>query len=140
MQRKSRHNRHEGSTSPRAKRPAWRQRLIQAERGISNGLKGDSTFFVHFFATSIVLAAGAVMGLEILQWGLVALSLALVFSAEMFNQALKAILQSEQPNPPDNVKKALGISTAAVLFSIIGAVITLALVFWQRAADMFHAS
>ena len=39
-----------------SRRPAWRQRLVQAERGLVKGVRSDSAFFVHFFGGSIALA------------------------------------------------------------------------------------
>ena len=37
---------------PRSSRPAWRQRLVDAERGVMQGIRGDSAFFVYFFLSS----------------------------------------------------------------------------------------
>jgi diacylglycerol kinase len=119
------------------KRPAWRQRLIQAERGLSSGVRGDSTFFVHFFVCTIVLAAGAVIGLRLLDWALVSLALGVVLSAEMFNQVVKVILRSNRTDLSEDARKVLGISTAAVLFAIVGALVSVVLIFWHRAAEMF---
>ena len=121
-----------------SKRAAWRERLVQAERGIGQGVRSDSTLCVHFFTGSIVLAAGSVIGLGLLQWALVSLSLTVVFAAEMFNQALKALLQDDTPNRSHHVKKVLGISTAAALGTITGAAITLGLVFYERLSELLY--
>jgi diacylglycerol kinase (ATP) len=124
---------------PNSKRPAWRQRLVQAERGIASGVRGDSTFFVHGFTCSIVLAAAVVIGLSLTQWAILILALTLVLAAEMFNQVLKVLLQSARPQFAESAQKALGISTAAVLVSIIGVVITLGLIFGQRLTEIFSS-
>ncbi|HVW02487.1 MAG TPA: diacylglycerol kinase [Planctomycetaceae bacterium] len=121
----------------RRRRPAWRQRLIQAERGFGTGLRIDSTFFVHFFTSSMVLAAAAVIGLGILQWAILALSITLVLAAEMFNQVLKLVLAQPRLIAPAAAQKALGISTAAVYVTIAGCVVTILLLFGQRLDELF---
>ncbi|MFM8582773.1 MAG: diacylglycerol kinase, partial [Planctomycetaceae bacterium] len=73
------------------RRPAWRQRLIQAERGLAWGLRADSVFFVHFFGIALVISAGLAFGLALWQWVAIVLALTVVLSAEMFQQALKLL-------------------------------------------------
>ena len=124
-------------TADRRRRPAWRQRLIQAERGFGTGLRIDSTFFVHFFTSSMVLAVAAVIGLGILQWAILALSITLVLAAEMFNQVLKLVLSQPRLIAPPAAQKALGISTAAVYVTIAGCVVTILLLFGQRLDQLF---
>lgn len=119
------------------RRPAWRQRLVQAERGLVRGVRSDSAFFVHFFGIAIVIAAALVLGIGWMQWIAIAGCLTLVLTAEMFNQALKALAQAlEDPAAPE-VQRGLAIGTAAVMVACIGSTIVLALVFWQRLAVLF---
>ena len=119
------------------RRPAWRQRLVQAERGLVRGVRSDSAFFVHFFGILIVIAAAMVLGIGWMQWVCIAGCLTLVLTAEMFNQALKTLaLSFEDPGAPE-VQRGLAIGTAAVLVACIGSTIVLTLVFWQRLAVVF---
>src|SRR5579872_2315450 len=76
---------------PQRRRSAWRQTLVQAERGLVGGIRSGSAFFVHFFGISIVIAAALVLGIERTHWIGIAGCLTLVLTAEMFNQALKAL-------------------------------------------------
>lgn len=122
---------------PSSRRPAWRQRLIQAERGLAWGLRADSIFFVHFFGISIVLAAGMAFGLDVWQWVAITLALTIVLSAEMFQQGLKLLVQSGDQTPPGHVARALSIGTAAVLVACIGSTIVLTLIFVQRGIELF---
>ncbi len=119
------------------RRPAWRQRLIQAERGLVRGIRSDSAFFVHFFGISIVIAAALVLGIGWMQWVAIAGCLALVLTAEMFNQALKALAQACGQDSSADGQRALAIGTAAVLVACIGSTVVLTLVFWQRCEQMF---
>lgn len=119
------------------RRSAWRQRLVQAERGLVRGVRSDSAFFVHFFGISIVIAAAVVLGIGWMQWIAIAGCLTLVLTAEMFNQALKALAQAAGEHASPDGQRALAIGTAAVLVACIGSMIVLTIVFWQRFEQMF---
>jgi diacylglycerol kinase len=119
------------------RRPAWRQRLVLAERGLVRGVRSDSAFFVHFFGIVIVIAAALVLGIGWMQWIAIAGCLTLVLTAEMFNQALKALAQSGGPELSPGAQRALAIGTAAVLVACAGSTVVLTLVFWQRFEQLF---
>jgi len=110
-------------------RPEWRQRLVDAERGITFGIRLDSTFFIHFFTGSAVIAAAMLLGLSATHWAIIVLAMTTVLCAQMFNQVLKSIwnlLGTQLPAESQNMFKA---GTAAVCVSIIGSVITIAIIF-----------
>jgi diacylglycerol kinase len=110
---------------------------VQAERGLVRGVRSDSAFFVHFFGISIVIAAAVVLGIGWMQWIAIAGCLTLVLTAEMFNQALKALAQSGGQHSSPDGQRALAIGTAAVLVACVGSLIVLTLVFWQRFEQLF---
>src|SRR3954447_11303861 len=91
------------------RRAPWRQRLIDAERGITLGLRGDSTLFLHFFLATIIMGAAFVLGIGAIEWAIVMLSLTLVLSAEMFNQVLKSVSDALGHQFDDTLKKAIRI-------------------------------
>src|SRR5579863_1010085 len=102
------------------RRSAWRETLVQAERGLVGGFRSGSELVVHFFGISIVIAAALVLGIEWTHWIAIAGCLTLVLTAEMFNQALKALASAiDRPADP-LVLRALAIGTAAVLVSCVG--------------------
>lgn len=110
-------------------RSEWRQRLVDAERGITFGIRLDSTFFIHFFTGSAVIAGAMLLGLSATHWAIVVLAMTTVLCAQMFNQVLKSIwklLGNHLPAESQNTFKA---GTAAVCVSIIGSVITIAIIF-----------
>jgi diacylglycerol kinase len=119
------------------RRPAWRQKLVQVERGLVGGVRTDSAFFVHFFGICIVIVAGLVLGIGWLQWIGITGCLTSVLTAQMFNQALKALARSNNQQTNPDVQRALAIGTAAVLVACTGSTIVLALVFWQRIDQLF---
>jgi diacylglycerol kinase len=124
------------------RRPAWRQRLIQAERGLAWGLRADSVFFVHFFGITLVISAGLAFGLVLWQWVAIVLALTVVLSAEMFQQALKLLAglssaANHAGDSPSVAARALSIGTAAVLVACLGSTLVLALIFIHRACELF---
>lgn len=114
------------------KRPAWREHLVLTERGVVRGVRGGSAFFVHFFGCSIILAAGFVLSLSLMQWAGIVVCFSLVLAAEMFNQALKAIVTAEPDDSSAEKTKALGISTAAVMVAVLGGLAAVGLIFAHR--------
>jgi diacylglycerol kinase len=125
-------------SSPRLSRPAWRQRLVDIERGMMHGVQADSIFFVYFFLTSLTLVASVVLGISLLQWTIVILSLTLVLSAEMFNQALQSVLFNLESSRNSAVGPALRMAKAAVFVAIAGSVIVICLTLGQAGLQMLN--
>lgn len=121
----------------RARRPEWRENLVQVERGLVRGVRCDSAFFAHFFGGSIVLAAATVIGLAIIEWTIVLICLTVVLTAQMFNQALKVLICNDEQEPTPAMKRALGMASAAVTVAVVGAALGIGLVFYQRIAQLF---
>lgn len=127
-----------GRTSrPRKRRPAWRQRLVEAERGMTHGFRADSSFFVYFFAASVVVTAGFVLGITLMEWTVVLIAITLVLSFEMLNQALRAALNSVGLRFPEWAQKAQRIGTAAVFVTAAGGLLCVGLVFGRRFWELF---
>lgn len=111
-------------------RSAWRQQLVDAERGFVRGFRSDSSFFVHFFSGSIVLAMGFVLRVGTLDWIIITLCLTLVMMAELFNHALRAVLVADEEHSESSaIRRALGMSAAAVMVSVAGSLVILTIVF-----------
>lgn len=119
------------------RRAAWRQKLVDVERGVTAGVRRDSTFFVHFFIASVIVAAAFVLGLTLIQWTILVLTLTMVLTAEMFQQVLKTILAQIGHHFPEAAQRAERIGGAAVFVTFLGAVVTVGLIFSQRFAELF---
>lgn len=110
------------------RRSSWRQRLIDAETGVRLGVRTDGTFFVHLFVGCGILATATVLGLSVLEWAVLILSMTFVLSAEMFNQILRILWKEAAHHLPAELRNAVRIGTAAVVISSVGAVIAIGLV------------
>lgn len=121
----------------RRRRAAWRQWLVDTERGITQGFRADSSLFVHFFAGSIIVATAFVLGVGFFSWCLILLALAAVVSAELFHQAIKVLLTNGPPALIRSGQQTLKISTAAVFTATAGALAVIGLIFGRRLLEIF---
>ena len=120
------------------RRSPWRLRLIEAERGMSHGLKRDSSLYVYLFGLSVVIAAGFVLGLSLTQWSILIVCSTMVLAAELFNMALRAIEQSQPEDSPLNVREATRFGSAAGLCTFVGAIVVVGLMFTERISHMWN--
>jgi diacylglycerol kinase len=111
---------------------SWIGKFRCAFRGVELGIRGQSSFFVHFFFAAAVIVGGVVLGVSRLEWCLLALSIAGVLCAEMFNSALEAMARAITHEPNPHLGGALDIGSAAVLVAALGAVAVGLFVFLPR--------
>lgn len=121
------------------RRAPWRQRLVEAERGLSCGLRGDGTLFVYLFVDCLMIAMGAILRLPTAQWIIVGLIVTLVLSAELMCQALRILTKELQRTVPEcRLTSALQLATAAVTVAIVGGSCVVGTIFWQRIRDLYN--
>jgi diacylglycerol kinase len=113
-------------------RQSWSQKFRHAFRGVRQGVRGQSSFFVHFFAAAAVIIAGFVLHCDRTDWYALLLCITVVLSAEMFNSALESLAKSLRRDYDPHIADALDIASGAVLIAAIGAVAIGALVFLNR--------
>ncbi len=113
-------------------RRSWADKFRDAFRGVMAGVRGQSSFFVHFFLAAAVLITAMVLHVDRVEWCLLVLCIALVLVAEMFNSALESMARAitDQPNP--QIGNALDIGSAAVLLMAVGAAAVGLVIFLNR--------
>ena len=113
-------------------RQTWSQKFRHAFRGLKQGVRGQSSFFVHFFVAAAVIVAAFVLKCQLAEWYALLLCITLVLAAEMFNSALESLAKSLRRDYDPHLADALDIGSAAVLVASIGAVCVGTLVFLNR--------
>jgi diacylglycerol kinase len=109
---------------------SWREKFRDAFQGVKEGVRGQSSFFVHFFIAAAVIATGAVLRIdEPAEWCVLLLCITIVLAAEMFNSAFESLAKAVSEDVDSNVGRALDIGSGAVLIASIGASIIGTLVF-----------
>ncbi len=123
---------------PLRRRAPWRQRLVEAERGFVQGIRGDGTLFFYLFVDSAVLAVGCVLHLGFYQWLVVGLTVTMVLSLELMHQALKLLVETLRATNPDKAwDDVLHLATAAVVLAFLGGSTIVTCVYFQRIREMF---
>src|SRR6266481_2122414 len=108
---------------PRPRR-SWRDKFRDAFRGLKLGIRGHSSFFVHFFFAALVVAAAVALGCDRIDWCILLGCIGLVLTAELFNSALETLVRGLDEATRPQVFAALDIAAGAVLLaSIVAAII-----------------
>jgi diacylglycerol kinase len=87
---------------------------------------------VHAVATVVVAGLGFYYQLSRLEWAVVALAVAGVWAAELFNTALEALTDLVSPGFHPLAGKAKDIAAGAVLLAALGAIVVGLLVFGPK--------
>jgi diacylglycerol kinase len=114
------------AAEPEAPRPrrSWVFKFRCAFRGIKLGIRGHSSFFVHFFFAALVAVAALVLRCGALQWCVLLGCIGLVMTAELFNSAVETLFRGLDEATKERVWPCLDIAAGAVLLaSLVSAVI-----------------
>lgn len=115
----------------------WYLKFRNAFRGAGVGIRGQSSFKVHFFFAAAAIAAGAVLRIDdVRRWCLLILCITAVFTAELFNSALEHMSRAISRQRDVDLGAALDISSAAVLAASIGAVAVGSIIFLARLGEL----
>ena len=112
-------------------RRPWRDKFRVAFRGLKLGIRGHSSFFVHFFFTVLVLAAAIGFKCNTWQWCLLLGCIGMVLVAELFNSAVETLVRGLDDQTRSRVWPCLDIAAGAVLLASIFAVIIGIVVFYD---------
>jgi diacylglycerol kinase len=118
-------------------RRSWQQKFREALRGIKLGIRGHSSFFVHFFFTALVLAAGLALGCGPLEWCILLGCIGMVLTAELLNSAVETVYHGLDESTKSRVRPCLDIAAGAVLLASFTAVLIGAIVFLYRISLLF---
>lgn len=121
----------EFSASPPHRR-SWRAKFGDAFRGLKLGVRGHSSFFVHFFFTAFVLAAAVVFHCTPWEWCLLLGCIGLVLTAELFNSALETLVRGLDEKTRQRTCICLDVAAGAVLLASITAAIIGSIIFLPR--------
>ena len=123
--------------APAPRRRPWCAKLYDALRGLKLGIRGHSSFAVHFFVAALVLAAAGMLGCSLEQWGLLLLCIGGVLTAELFNSAVETLFRHLDEATKERAWPALDIAAGAVLLASIIATVVGVLVFVRRLSQIY---
>lgn len=124
---------------PRRKKPRrWRDKFREAFRGVKLGVRGHSSFFVHFFFAVLAVAAAVVLGCDLVEWCLVVGCIGFVMTAELFNSAVETLFHGLDAESKGRIHGCLDIAAGAVLVAGTTAAAVGTLVFGNRLLTMLR--
>src|SRR5688572_28518526 len=95
-------------------RQRWPEKFRVALRGIKLGIRGHSSFAVHFFMTALVVAVGLVLECRhVWQWCALLGCIGMVLTAELFNSAIEVLFRGLDEATRDKCWPALDIAAGA---------------------------
>jgi diacylglycerol kinase len=123
------------ASKPRPRR-TWGDKFRDALRGLKFGIRGHSSFFVHFFVATLVVAAGVVLKSTLVEWCLLLGCIGLVLTAELFNSAVETLFRGLSDDAQERTWRCLDIAAGAVLLASVTAAVIGCLVFAPKVASL----
>lgn len=103
-----------------------------ALEGITHAFTTQRNFKIHASISVVVLIAGLALGISLEQWAIIAVTVALVFQAELFNTSLEAVVDHVSPEFHALAKVAKDCAAGAVFITAVISVVVGALIFVPR--------
>ena len=115
-----------------------------AFRGWWYVLKTQHNAWIHSLFASVVILVGLWVGLKPLDWAVIVLTIAMVFTAEFINTAIEAVVDLDSPvhHPLAKVGKDVG-AGAVLVAALAGIVIGLLVIgppLWARIVSLFNSN
>jgi diacylglycerol kinase len=127
-----------GEPPARKKPRRWRDKFREAVRGVKRGVRGHSSFSVHFFCAALAVAAAAALECDHWEWCLVLGCIGMVVTAELFNSSIETLFRGLEPEARDRVYGCLDIAAGAVLVAGLTAASIGAIIFGRKLLILFH--
>ena len=118
---------------PRSRRP-WRDKFKVALRGVKFGVRGHSSFAVHFFIAAVALSAAVALQISLIEWCLVIVCIGLVLTAELVNSCVETLFRCLDEKTRNRAWPCLDIAAGAVLLASLTAAVVGLLLFVPKLA------
>jgi diacylglycerol kinase len=109
-----------------------RRKLAAGWRGLKAAIRGDSSFFAHFYRGTLIAITAALLGINQWSWCLLLLGACLVLIAELAHSAVDTLARAiDDPEKP-RLKTAREIAAAGVLVAAFGSgAVTVLVLSWK---------
>lgn len=127
----------EPAPAPR-KRRRWRDKFREAFRGVKLGVRGHSSFAVHFFFAALVIAAAVALECSLIEWCLLLFCIGGVITTELMNSAIETLFKGLEESARSRYYGCLDIAAGAVLVASLFAVVIGGLIFINRFVSLLN--
>jgi len=111
--------------------------LRNAWRGIVVGFITEKHVRIHALFTVLVILLGVFFGIHAFEWAMLALSIGLVWTAELMNTAIERIGNRITEKSDFLIRDAKDIAAGAVLFAVFSAIAVGLIIFVPKALEKF---
>ncbi|GAB2573115.1 diacylglycerol kinase family protein [Gracilibacillus alcaliphilus] len=113
--------------------------LRYALNGLRMAVLTERNIKIHLIAAILVVIAGVVLSITIIEWAIICLAMSAVISMEMMNTALERALDHLEPEQRELIGIAKDMSAAAVLVTAVFAVVIACLIFLPKGISIFFS-
>jgi diacylglycerol kinase len=129
------------ASPPASKRPRrWKEKFRAAFRGLKFGVRGHSSFAVHFFAAAVVAAGAAALKCNVVEWCILLGCIGMVLTAELFNSAIETLFAGLDDATKERAWPGLDVAAGAVLLASLTAAVVGLIVFINRLAELLRGA
>ncbi len=111
-----------------------------AFRGLRLLLRNEHNFRIHLFVLAVVIAAGFLLDISGNGWIAITLAAGLVLGAESFNTAVEYISDRVSPGEDPAIRNVKDTSAAAVLITVVAAVMVGVIIFLPKIICLLRQS
>ncbi|GAB2560985.1 diacylglycerol kinase family protein [Spirosoma aerophilum] len=108
-----------------------------AGQGIVDLFRYENNARVHLLVAIVVILAGFILGLSLVEWAIILTQVGLVWAAEAFNTAIEKICDFISPGIHPQIKAIKDLSSGAVLILTIIAVLVGLIILGSHLLDIF---
>lgn len=108
-----------------------------ALNGLKILFKEEHNSRIHLIISCIVITGGIILNISSIEWLIICVLIALVFSLEIVNSAVENLSDFVSPDWNDKIKKVKDLMATAVFFSSFIAVICGLIIFLPKLCDFF---
>jgi diacylglycerol kinase len=119
------------------RRPAWRRRFVDLERGLARGFRASAAITIHFFCGLIGLMAGLVLGLSAWDWAVLLMCFSMSLGSELMHHAVTLLCRSTM-HGRDEARHAHSVSAAAATLIMCGSILAALVLLGARALAVWQ--
>ena len=104
--------------------------FVHAFRGLAYVVRTQRNAWIHVVISIVVLVVSLWLRLNPLEWAIIILTMAMVFTAEFLNTAIEAVVDLASPHKHPLAKVGNDVGAGAVLIAAIAAILVGLLILW----------
>jgi hypothetical protein len=125
-------------STAQSRRPAWRRRLVELERGVMIGFRASGAVMIHFFCGTIGLVAGLLFEPSALEWAALIVCFTASLAFELGYRSVVFLCRS-LPEGPNGSRQAECAAAAAATLIMCGSILASLLILGARAYHLWQA-